>query len=264
MSGGTENRTTILPVADSGSLGGFMPPDYDFSAAVPTPKQIGVKKDDTLESVINAVKGVAYYSDVIGFGQSGNILTRGMDFAPLGINYFMGSGLTCTNGAPMSMYINGIPKGDGFGQTVKDAMADMGLPGLRGLAPGMLEDTQSALNAKPILQAAFGNSYPVCEQVTLPVGDARGQIRDPKSGTLWIQGKVNTSSGIPTQTQWIQKVVNGNPVFASSDEADATPKITGKVKKEGFTDSDGNRYMSLAVAGLLFGMAYMIQSKVLK
>ena len=260
MSGGTENRSTILPVADSGSLGGFMPPDYDFSAAVPTPKQIGVGRNSSLESVINAVKGVAYYTDVIGFGQSANPLTRGMDFAPLGINYFMGSGLTCTNGAPMSIYVEGIPKGDSFGQSVKNAMAEMGLPALKGLAPGMLEDAQSALNAKPILQAAFGNSHPVCEQVTLPVGDARGQIRDPKSGTVWIKGKVNTSSGRPMQTQWVQKVVNGNPVFVSSDEADATPKLTGQGKKEGFVGSE-NRYLSLAVAGLLFGMAYLIKTK---
>lgn len=253
--GGTETRKSILP--NLGDLGqsGFLAPEYDFSANVPTPKQIGVGRGDSLGSVINAVKGVAYYTDVIGFGESANPLTRGMDFAPLGINYFMPTGLNCTNGQKMYMYVEGIPKGDALGKTVQGAMAEMGLPGLRGLAPGMLEDVQHALNPKPILQAAFGNPYPVCEKVTLPVGDARGQVRDPKTGDVWISDAVDRSSGRPMQTRWIQKVdKKGKPIYVSQEEADKTPKI-----KEGFQNS--SQLQALLVAGVLFAAAYLIISE---
>ena len=250
---GTETRTSILPTIELGSSG-FIPPNYDFTSAVPTPKDIGVSRDNTLDSVINAVRGVAYYSDVIGFGQSGNPLTSGMSFSPLGINYFMDTGLKCTNGKPMSMYVEGIPNGNALGNSVKNAMAEMGLPGLRGLAPGMMEDVESALNPKPILQAAFGSPYPVCVQKTLPVGDAKGQITDPKSGEKWITSPVDTSSGRPMQTAWIQKLTNrGDPVFVSQAEADATAKV------EGF--SSENKTASLAIAIGLLGLAVFMVNR---
>lgn len=252
--GGTEKRSQILPTIDLGSSG-FIAPTYDFTANVPTPKQIGVSRGNSVGSVINAVRGVAYYGDVIGFGESANPLTRGMNFYPLGINYFMNTGLTCTNGQKMAAYVEGIPNGDALGQTVKNAMAEMGLPGLRGLAPGMLEDVQDALNPKPILQAAFGKPYPVCEKVTRPVGDAIGQTTDPKTGDVWVEGPVDRSSGRPMQTRWIQKVDRkGNPIYASREEAEATPKV------EGFSDSK-QVLQTLFVAGLLFTVAYLVVDK---
>jgi hypothetical protein len=48
-----------------------------------------------MSDVTNAVKGVAYYADLIGFGESSNGLTRGMNFQHFGVNYFMKTGLTC-------------------------------------------------------------------------------------------------------------------------------------------------------------------------
>ena len=88
MSGGNEKRASILPTIDINSSG-FMPPDYDFAGNLPTPYDIGVRSDDTLGSVVQAVKGIAYYTDMIGFGQSTNSMTAGMDVKPLGINYFI-------------------------------------------------------------------------------------------------------------------------------------------------------------------------------
>lgn len=50
----------------------------------------------------------------------------------------------------------------------------MKLPAMRGLAPGIIEDVKWSLDPKPVLQAAFGNVYPVCQKVSLPVGDTKG------------------------------------------------------------------------------------------
>lgn len=247
-SSGNETRASILPTIDIRSSG-FMPPDYDFSANLPTPYDIGVRRDDTLGSVIQAVKGVAYYADMIGFGQSTNPLTRDMPVRPLGINYFIKTGLTCTNGQPMYQYVNGIPDGTALGRSVKRALEQLGVPGLRGLAPGMIEDVKAALDPSPILTAALGNPYPVCKKVTLPVGDSEGKLRDPNPeiNTVWISDPVQMINGIPHQTRWVQETVNGSGKFVSRDEAEATPKVT-----EGFEDVE-QRLASLGVAFALLG-----------
>lgn len=224
MSGGTETRKQILPTKAPEDTG-FILPDYDFAANMPTPKSIGVERDDTLGSVVNAAKGVMYYADMIGFGQSSSPFTRGMPFRKLGINFFTKTGMTCSNGADMWSYFEGIPKGDALGKTLQNALEEMEYPQLQGLAPGIIEDTKAALNPRPILQAAFGNPYPVCELVTMQVGDDQGNVSDPKDGTQWIYGDVVNNNGVKVQTRWVQKVDRkGKPVFITQAEYDASTK----------------------------------------
>ena len=140
---GAETRQQILPVGVPEQLGVFGS-SYNPADDLKASPDIGVTSGDNLSDVVNAVKGVAYYVDTIGFGQSSSSFTRDMNLRPLGVNYFLPTGQTCSNGAQMSQYIQGIPKGDALGKKVQDAMQRMGLPGLRGLAPGMLEDAQGA------------------------------------------------------------------------------------------------------------------------
>lgn len=239
MSGGTEKREQILPSTEAEDTG-FILPKYDFTANIKRPRQIGVESGNSLGSVAKAASGVIYYTDVIGFGESSNFMTRGMEFQPLGINFFMKTGLQCSNGADMWTYFEGIPRGDALGKSVTLAMNEMGLPKLKGLGPGIVEDAKSALNIKPVLNAAFGSVYPVCEQKTLPVGDARGNLVDRQTGDVWVKGSVQYKGGLPHQTRWVQKVENGKPVFLDRGEFDAAPKIynpdgTAKIK-EGFQD----------------------------
>lgn len=248
-SGGTDKRPTVLPSAQPEDTG-FLLPNYDFTGNLKTPKQIGVRNGGSLGDVASAAKGIIYYTDTIGFGESSNFMTRGLPFTHLGINFFMKSGLNCSNGADMWTYFQGIPEGNALGNTVKAAMADMGMPALRGLAPGILEDTQSALNVKPLLTAAFGSVYPVCERKTLPVGSEDGFIKDPNTGDVWVTGNVSYINGRPHQTQWVQKIDNkGNLVFVDRDTFDKTQKTqnpdgTNKVV-EGF---EGSKKTSLTLA----------------
>jgi len=254
MSGGTETRTQILPSKEPEDTG-FILPEYDFTANLPTPRQIGVTKGGSLGDVANAASGIVYYTDVIGFGESSNRLTRGKPFSHLGINFFMKSGLQCDNGADMWTYFQGIPEGNALGNSVKKAMSEMGMPALRGLAPGILEDTKSALDIRPVINAAFGSVYPVCVKATLPVGDEKGQIKDPNTDDVWVKGRVSYVNGRPTQTQWVQKVdKKGNPVYLNRGEFDAAPKTQnpdGSAKtKEGFEDD--SRKSSLVLAIIFF------------
>jgi hypothetical protein len=237
-SGGTEKRTQILPsvpVEDTG----YMLPDYDLAGNIPDPTSYagpGISSGGSLQHVFDAGRGILYYSDVIAFGQASSGLTSSKPFKKMGLNFFLKSALTCSNGAKMSVYFEGIPKGDAFGKKIKTVLANLGLPGLQGLAPGMLEDVQHAMDVRPILQSAFGNVYPECEQVTLPVGDNYGQTQDPETGDVWIKTPVEMKNGRAHQTRWVQKGVTGGgkPVYITKDQWDATPKthnLDGTEKK---------------------------------
>jgi hypothetical protein len=191
-----------------------------------------------------------------------------MPLKPLGVNYFMNTGSKCSNGAEMWQYIQGIPDGSALGANVKKAMAEMGLPPLKGLAPGMLEDTKAAMNIKPVLQSAFGNVYPVCEKRTLPVGDYYGRTEDPVSGDVWVKGPVDFINGVATQTRWVQKVNRkGDLVFISREEWENTPKtinLDGTKKtlppedktEEGFEDENGK--VSLLIGIVLLSISFAI------
>jgi len=253
---GSETRRQLLPVVnvsntsksdithvdgftDSGL--GFFGSPYSPADAMLTPPQIGVQVGNSMESVVNAIKGVGFYTDQIGFGAPSTAFTRGMPLKPLGVNYFIKTGQTCSNGADMWHYMNGIPEGDALGQNMKRVMEEMGMPPLKGLAPGMLEDVKHALNPSPLINAMFGSGYPQCKQVTLPVGDAYGRIADKNTQESWITdpktARWNGSSYV--QTRWVQDTDRkGNPIGLDREawaraprtfNADGTPK-----KQEGF------------------------------
>ena len=223
---GSETRTSILPSMVPSGIGFFGSP-YKPADAMMTPPQIGVEVGDSMDSVINAVKGVGFYTDQIGFGAPSTGLTAGMPLQPLGVNYFMKTGVSCSNGADMWQYMQGITQGDALGEKLKDVMAEMGLPPLKGLAPGMIEDAENALNPSPLMNAVFGSGYPQCKQVTMPVGDAYGRIEDPDTNEVWISNPetaVNNGNGY-VQTYWIQDTDSQkNPINLTRDQLVAAQK----------------------------------------
>jgi hypothetical protein len=278
---GSETRRQLLPVVnvsntsksdithvdgftDSGL--GFFGSPYSPADAMLTPPQIGVQVGNSMESVVNAIKGVGFYTDQIGFGAPSTAFTRGMPLKPLGVNYFIKTGQTCSNGADMWHYMNGIPEGDALGENMKRVMEEMGMPPLKGLAPGMLEDVKHALNPSPLINAMFGSGYPQCKQVTLPVGDAYGRIADKNTQESWITdpktARWNGSSYV--QTRWVQDTDRkGNPIGLDREawaraprtfNADGTPK-----KQEGFDML--TRPSTMIVVGALCVIAFAVMRR---
>jgi hypothetical protein len=263
---GSETRTTILPSMIPSGIGFFGSP-YKPADAMLTPPQIGVEVGSSMGSVINAVKGVGFYSDQIGFGAPSTALTNGMPLKPLGVNYFIKTGVKCSNGADMWQYMKGITEGNALGEKTKRVMAEMGLPPLKGLAPGMIEDAENALNPAPLMSALFGSGYPQCKQVTLQVGDSYGRIADPDTGENWIgeqDGVARTGNGY-VQTRWVQDTDrSGNPVNLNRDQwasqaktfnPDGTP-----IKKEGF-ENMLTHPSTIIVVGLLCILALGLVKK---
>jgi len=258
---GSEKRTSILARSAPSGIGA-LGSSYNPADAMKNPGEIGVKVGDSMDDVVNAVKGVGFYVDQIGFGAPSTGLTQGMPLKPLGVNYFMNTGMTCSNGATMWTYMQGIPDGSALGDNVKKALAKIGLPPLQGLAPGMLEDMQHALNPGPLMNALFGSGYPQCKQVTLPVGDAYGRIRDDTTQESWISDpQTATFNGsMWQQTRWIQDSNKQGPLNLSRDAFLAAPKTHNPdgTPKEGFEDMfhKMTRPSTIAVVGVLCLIAY--------
>lgn len=204
MKMGTDGRANVLPVKPA-SGPGFLGPNYSPADEMLPPASIGVRRGGDLNDVIGAVKGVIYYGDMMGFGEASSGFTRGMPgLKPLGVNYFVNSGLTCSNGATMWEYVQTIPTGGALGEKVKNAIREVGLPQLRGMAPGILEDAQSALNPFPVINAVVGSGYPQCTLVKRKVGDFDGKITNV-DGQLLVdpEGLIN-QGGVYYQERWIQ------------------------------------------------------------
>jgi hypothetical protein len=238
---GNDARANVLPVTTA-SGPGFLGPNYSPADEMLPPASIGVRRGGDLGDVIGAVKGVIYYGDMMGFGEASSGFTKGMPgLKPLGVNYFINSGLTCSNGATMWEYVQTIPTGSALGPTIQNAIRGVGLPELRGMAPGILEDAKSALDPSPVINAVVGSGYPQCRLMKMKVGDFDGKITNV-DGVLLVDpnGLIIGSDGAYYQERWIQdrkvpsrrpgetkdqQFMRGDPIQLSYDSWNSTPKI---------------------------------------
>jgi hypothetical protein len=266
MSG--SGQKSMLPSVDPTI--GLLGPDYDINDNIPTPSEIGVKRGSSLGDVVGAMKGMAYYVDTIGFGESSTNFSKGLakPVQKFGINYFMPTGARCSNGADMWMYVETIPKGDALGKNAQRAMQQLGMPALRGLAPGIIEDAKSALDPRPMFGAVFGSGYPKCEFREEKVGDPNGAIQS-KEGKSYVYDKqsVYFRGGNPYQKKWVQAMEKNNPIMLTRDQYLADQKTQNRDGSsieqnkitEGFNGSSLLDISSLIIAASLFSLAYIIK-----
>ena len=249
---------------------GILGPSYSFADELPAPQEIGVRDGGSPGAIFDSAAGINYYVDAIGFGQKTMFNFR--DLNPLGIRYFMSTGSTCSNGALMWEYIDNTPQGNLLGKRVDDSLKAMGLPRMRGLAPGVLEDARDALNPMPLFRAAMGSGYPKCKQVTLPVGDLNGRVASPYDpSNVWVKGDVQIINGVPHQTKWVQdRDSKGNGVFMNRTEYQNEPKLyyPDGSRLEGFQAPawwekyvDRRTAAGLMFAGLAVGLATYAANK---
>jgi hypothetical protein len=202
---------------------GYFGPSYSFADNIPLPGQVGVHQDGSISGILGSIGGLNYYLDTIAFGSPTFFDTNNPQ--PMGIRYYMNTEMRCSNGATMSEFYDGVTRGDSLGTLMQDALASAGLPPLRGLAPGMLENAEDALDPRPILSAVTGTGYPVCQQVQCPVGDVNGSITDAQTGAPYLVDPVQYVNGMPYQTRWVQaNDSTGSPITITKDEFGATPQ----------------------------------------
>ena len=199
---GLESRETISPVKKVGKTPGVFGPDYSFADNVLLPNQVGVYSGSSFESVWDSVKAMGYYVDMIGFGQSSSGLSRGRPVQPLGVNTWVKTGLSCQNGADMWVYLSGIPDGTAFGKRVAAGLAGAGLPPLKGLAPGIMEDAKGALDPSRVVNAVFGTGFAFCEYQVKKVGDQNGKLLNEETGNYFMDDPDTVKDGM--QGRWTQ------------------------------------------------------------
>lgn len=217
MSGGAASQQSLDDY-------GFFGPSYSFADNIPLPGDLGVRQEPSVGAIIDSIAGINHYVDRIAFG--GRTFFDKVDQQPMGIRFFLDSGTRCSNGATMSEYFDGVTKGDILGSHVAAGLASAGLPGLKGLAPGMLENARDALDPRPIFAAVTATGYPVCQQVTCPVGDTNGNTANPTDpANPYILGDVEFIDGLPHQRRWVQAYdATDSPINITKDEFAATPK----------------------------------------
>jgi len=204
---------------------GYFGPNYSFADNIKMPGEVGVRRESSFSAILDAVGGINYYVDTIAFGTP-TFFDKGNP-KPMGIRYYLNTEMRCSNGATMSEYFDGVTKGNLLGERVAKGLESSGLPGLRGLAPGMLENARDALDPRPIFAAVTGTGYPVCEQVVCPVGDLEGAVRNMQEPDKpYIIDPVQYKpGGLPTQTRWVQTHdAKGNAVNITKAAFGATPK----------------------------------------
>jgi hypothetical protein len=246
---GNETRSSLMPTVEPTGIG-FTGPSYSAATAIPKPNEVGVRDEGSIGATMDAISAAAYYADTIGFGTATNYFSRraGRPVEVYGVNYFLKTSQTCSNGEPLYVYVEGIPTGNALGKNVGDAFRGLGKP-LTGLAPGVVEDAMSGLNPTPIVGALFGKAYPICKKITAQVGDPRGRIKDPDSGEFWVDDPnsvfYQTVGGrrLAYQTKWVEDYMTGRDEYmakgggetATDKKVEAIRKARAKVaEQEGF------------------------------
>ena len=230
--------------------GGLLGPAYSYADELATPSELNIRRDGSFGGIMRAVGGVSYYVDAIGFGESSSVSKNmGMpDQQPLGIQYFVKTGLSCSNGADMYEYVSTVPNGLP-GRVGDEIQRALGVK-MRGMGPGILEDATGALNPLPMFQSAMGSGYPKCKKVTLPVGDLRGRISG-YNNAKWVTEPVRNVGGRPSQTRW----VFDRYITQAEYDAEAKSVKAGVLPNtEGFVGSSGP---SPVAAGVLFAALFL-------
>jgi len=157
-------------------------PVYDYSGELPSPQDLDIHMGDgSVDGIARAAAGVDYYAGALGYGKSVGLSKNedGMNQHPLGLNFFLKSGGTCSNGANMYEYVSTIPTGIPGELGDKLAREMKGIR-LQGLAPGIVNDAGAALNPAPFFNAAMGTGFAKCKQVTMPVGYYEGKLKSTR------------------------------------------------------------------------------------
>lgn len=204
MQMGTDLRPNILPV-ETPSGPGIFGPNYNPADELLPPDQVGVRRGSELMDLVHTSRGVMYYVDVLGFGKGSTFITRGMGgLTPMGVNYFVQTGQTCSNGAKMWQYMKSIPEGNALGSKIKDGLSSAGLPSLQGLIPGMIEDSERALQPGPLVHGMSGSGFPVCQlSGLLQVGTADGRITNVDGQDLLDGEGLVQRDGLYYQEKWV-------------------------------------------------------------
>ena len=241
----------------------FIGPTYDYSGELKSPKELGIRMGDgSSKGIFRATAGVDYYAGALGYGKSVGLskkVRKMKNQEPMGLNFFLKTGGTCSNGANMYEYVSTVPTGIPGPLGDKLAKEMKGIR-LQGLAPGIVNDAAGALNPAPFFDAVIGSGFPKCKQVTLPVGDFKGKLKSSREGKPWIDSKKNKivmkrvdNKKKPHEKHWVFDR------WISAEEYNKESKVYPKKNKKGviIEDFQSSTQGSQLMAGVLFATLFV-------
>ena len=237
----------------------FIGPTYDYSGELKAPNELGIRMGDgSSKGIFRAAAGVDYYAGALGYGKSVGLskrIRKMKNQAPMGLNFFLKTGGTCSNGANMYEYVSTVPVGIPGPLGDKLAKEMKGIR-LQGLAPGIVNDAADALNPAPFFNAVIGSGFPKCKQVTLPVGDYKGKLKSSREAKPWIDSKkqkIIKKKRKPHEKHWVFDR------WISADEYNKEAKVYPKKNKKGriIEDFQSRIQGSQVMAGVLFATLFL-------
>lgn len=168
MPGQMDDSKSNLPGLQDKLLG----PDYNYSAQIRAPQELGMSGSGTFDALTNDIGGLMAYVKVLVTGE-GKASKTGR---PLGTKFFLPTAVQCKdkatgNNVTRSIYINNVP--DGSIPFISQGMGGNGLTfnKFEGLLPGLMSNL-AQINPLQILQAFTTGSSPTCQAITMETIDA--------------------------------------------------------------------------------------------
>ena len=162
------------------NLGGLqqklLGPDYNYSANIKPPTELGMSSSGTFGALENDIGGLLAYVKVIVTGQSKASRTG----QALGSKFFLETPVKCTDKATgeevkRSIYINNVPDGTiPFISGASMGTGGISFPDFKGLVPGLMSNL-AQINPLQILQAFTSGASPTCQKITMETIDTKNR-----------------------------------------------------------------------------------------
>ena len=160
-------------------------PDYNYSAHIKSPIDIGMSGDGNFGALANDIGGLMGYVDVLITGKCQLGTCAQTIPTPLGTKFFLETPVTCKDKATgedvkRSIYVNNIP--DGSIPFISDAMG-VRLTEMTGLLPGVMSNL-AQINPMQILLAFVSGPSSTCQRIVMETVDSNDVHRYDESGYI--------------------------------------------------------------------------------
>jgi hypothetical protein len=148
-------------------------PDYDYSAKIKTPAQMGMSSRGTWGQLGDNINGLIGYIDLMVAGNCASGRCASTTRKPLGARFFVDTPLKCTDKntrekVKRSIYINNVPDGS---IPFLSSMSNVYFDEFKGLLPGLMSNA-SQLNPMQLLLSFVSGSGSTCQEITMKTIDS--------------------------------------------------------------------------------------------
>lgn len=248
------------------NLGGLqdqlLGPDYNYSAQIRSPPDLGMSSAGNFNALTNDVGGLIKYVKVLVSGTGGGSKTG----EPLGTKFFLPTMMKCKDKATdkdvtRSIYINNVP--DGTIPFISSIGNGMNFDDFRGLVPGLASNL-AQINPLQILQAFTSGSSPTCQAITMETinannvkGTATGYVTN--TDIELMNDKWFTSGSKPDTSEPEKEEFTSMQSASSLIDEKGTPVNYSKMPNDLFIRF---YYTSLGLIGLYIFLRIMLRHRI--